>query len=121
MTQGFKAGDVIVWRHYSAPGAGWQEPFERIGTVWSGAPTGNGLSNAWWVQPDEELPGEVTAAGVIAVGRCSRASHRRGDPQKGELYGSGYWRDQAAALTDGAARWIRERRAVRRAELEEAA
>jgi hypothetical protein len=103
-----------VWTHYSAPGAGWQPPFERIGTVFSGAPTGNGLSNAWWVEPDELLPGEVTAAGVIAVGRCSRRSFQReAEPAKGELYSSSDWRYQAAALTGAAAKWIAERRRER--------
>ena len=120
-----KAGDTIVWTHYSAHGEGWREPFERIGEVWSQAPTGNGLSNAWWVQPDELLDGEANAAGLVVVGKSSRAKHSvthsaewTGDrwayaadrPGKGELYSSGYWRDQTASLTQGAQTWQWRRR-----------
>lgn len=95
----FNAGDVVVWRHYSED----SEPVERIGTVWSGAPTGNGLVNAWWVHPDAPQPGEVLAGGVLAVGRSSRQNWKTGTPAKGELYGSSRWEDQPGSLTAAAA------------------
>jgi hypothetical protein len=98
-----KAGDVIVWTHYSAD----QEPAERTGTVWSGAPTGNGLSNAWWVHPDDPQPGELLAGGVLAVGRASRRNWQTGSPDKGEVYGSSRWQDQPGSLTQGAASAMR--------------
>lgn len=112
-----KPGDTITWTHYSAPGAGWREPYERTGTVLDGAPTGNGLRNAWWVWPDQPEPGEVLASGVLAVGDASKRDWLRQDgPAKGERYGSSFWRDQPAALTQGAAarqvREARERRAA---------
>jgi hypothetical protein len=113
-----KPGDVIVWTHYFTPGARWRESLERIGTVHAGAPTGNSLSNAWWVFPDEPLPGEVLASGVLAVGRAAgRHWYYTGGPQKGEVYGSSFWRHQPAALTHAAADWA----AARKADHEEAA
>lgn len=108
-----KPGDVIVWTHYFAPGAGWREPLERIGTVHAGAPTGNSLSNAWWVFPDEPLPGEVLASGVVAVGRAAARHWHGPGPDKGEVYGSSFWRHQPAALTQAAADWAAARRADR--------
>lgn len=98
-----KAGDRMTWTHYSTPGAGWQPPAERAGTVWSDAPKGDGLSNAWWVHPDEPLPGEVLAGGVLAVGRASRRNWQTGSPDKGEVYGSSRWQDQPGSLTAAAA------------------
>jgi hypothetical protein len=101
-----KPGDRLTWTHYFAPGEGWREPVTRAGTVFSGAPTGNGLSNAWWVEPDERLDGEVLPWGVLCVGRASRRSCLREDePVKGELYSSGRWQHQAGALTQGAEAW----------------
>jgi hypothetical protein len=102
-----KAGDRITWTHYSAPGPGWQEPFERSGTVWSGAPVGNSLANAWWVHPDEALPGETLVYGcLLAVGKAAGDYKGRGwtgsGPRKGEVYSSGYWAMQPAALTAAA-------------------
>lgn len=99
-----KPGDRITWQHYPING----EPVTREGTVWSGAPTGNGLSNAWWVHPDSYLPGELTAGGVIAIGRCSRSRatwYREISPRKGEIYGSESWDLQAGSLTAAGASW----------------
>jgi hypothetical protein len=100
MAATFRPGDTVAWTHYSDG-----DPVQRTGTVWAEAPKGEGLSNAWWVHPAEYLPGEVTAAGVIAVGRASRRSWSDSDPQKGEVYGSARWDHQAGALTHGAAGW----------------
>ena len=106
MTATIKAGDTLSWAHYSAPDGGAQAPVTRTGTVWSEAPTGNGLVNAWWVHPDQPLPGEVLAGGVLAVGRAAARWSRRHitpGPDKGEVYSSSYWAHQAAALTEAAA------------------
>jgi hypothetical protein len=105
-TKAVKAGDVIVWTHYSTPGEGWQPPFERIGTVWSGAPVGNSLSSAWWVHPDEPLDGEVLASGVLAVGKAAGDHRETGGLHKGDVYSSSHWRHQPAALTSAAARYV---------------
>lgn len=102
-----KAGDRITWTHYSTPGAGWREPFERSGIVWSGAPAGNGLADAWWVFPDEPVPGEVLACGsLLAVGKAAGDFRQAGwsgpAPRKGEVYSSDYWVMQPASLTAAA-------------------
>jgi hypothetical protein len=113
-TKPVKPGDRITWRQYSAPGDGWREPFERTGTVFAGAPTGNGLSNAWWVHPDQPEPNDPDTGGVVAVGRASRRSYRfESEPAKGEIYGSWYWEHQAAALTGAAATWRKAQAAAR--------
>jgi hypothetical protein len=121
MSKIVKAGDRITWTHYSEPGIGWQEPFERSGIVWSGAPTGNSLSNAWWVHPDEPLPGEALVYGcLLAVGKAAADYRPAGwggpAPKRGEVYSSGYWRMQPANLTDLAI-FHAERAAAERAAL----
>jgi hypothetical protein len=105
-----RPGDRITWRQYVTPGEGWVPAFERSGTVWSDAPVGNGLSSAWWVMPDEPLPGEVLAGGALVVGKAAGAwrdwTSKDGPdtgPAKGEVYSSSYWRQQPAALTASAA------------------
>lgn len=94
-----KAGDRITWTHYSTPGAGWQPPAERSGTVWSEAPKGNGLSNAWWIHPDVPQPGEILASGVLCVGRAAATHHYNGTPVKGEIYSSSFHVHAAADRT----------------------
>jgi len=107
-----KAGGRLSWSHYSAPGDGWLAPFGRSGTVWSEAPVGNGLVNAWWVFPDQVLDGEALAGGALCVGKAAGAwrSWVANDdgPAKGEVYSSGNWRHQPAALTASAAAVQRE-------------
>jgi hypothetical protein len=123
-TPAVQAGDKLTWTHYPEPGQG--EPSQRTGTVWSQAPTGNGLSNAWWVFPDSPQPGEVTAGGVVAVGRNSRGRYGAGSyetwggfngPDKGETYGSGYWKTQPGSLTQAAASQAAAARTQREAEV----
>jgi len=85
MTTAYKPGDAITWTHYSCPGAGWQPPAERAGTVWSGAALDTGVSNAWWVHPDEPLDGDLYH--MIYVGRSSRKPlYCEAGPDKGEVY-----------------------------------
>lgn len=84
MTTKIKPGTVIVWTHYTTTG-----PVERIGTVWSLAPTlGGGHKGSYWVIPDEPLPGDLYNA-ICVGGRGKTNSYLTGAPftlPPGELF-----------------------------------
>lgn len=90
-----KPGDRITWTH-SQTGAGWVPPYTRTGIIWSGAPIEPGVSNAWWVSPDQPEPGD--GYHVIYVGRRTRAPYY-GGPVKGEVYASRMVQDVTSILT----------------------
>ena len=93
-----KAGDAIAWTQHSHPGAGWVAPYLRTGIVWSGAPIESGVSNAWWVHPDQPEPGDCYH--VLYVGRAStRNPYYSEGPAKGEVYASRKVQDVTSILT----------------------
>lgn len=69
--------DVIIWLDIHADGT----ETRRSGRVWELAPALAGAGRAYWVIPDDRLPGEPGALFVVRAGRRHRIGRPRPHPK----------------------------------------